>query len=125
MLTIEGMNDDFITECVVHMCECLGIEVPNIHIFVDDTIKPDGACYENSPNDFMVVLKSQDIGQMLVTLAHEMTHVKQFMKNNLSAHFDNKIPYMERWWEKEAYEMEVVITKSLIEYVKIKLDKLE
>jgi hypothetical protein len=54
---------------------------------------------------------------MIVTLAHEMVHVKQYLKDNLAEHFTYDIPYMERWWEKEAYAMEVEITKSIIEMV--------
>ncbi len=117
MILVEGMNQNFIEKCVIHMCEILGIDVPDLHIFVDETIKPNGACYQNSPDEFMIVLKDQADGQMIVTLAHEMVHVKQYLKDNLAEHFTYDIPYMERWWEKEAYAMEVEITKSIIEMV--------
>lgn len=118
MLTIEGnLNSSFVKNAVHFFCDILKISVPNIHIFTDSTISPNGACYRNSDDDFMIVLKERDYGQMIVTLAHELVHVKQYLKDGLSDKWDSSIPYMERWWEQEAYEKEVELTKLLIEAV--------
>jgi hypothetical protein len=116
MLVIEGLNENIATKCVQFFCSQLGIDVPKfLHIFVDETIKVNGAVYQNAADDYLMVLKGQEDGQMIVTLAHELTHVKQFIKNNLADEFTNDIPYMERWWEIEAYKMEEVLIKALIE----------
>jgi Zn-dependent peptidase ImmA (M78 family) len=92
----------------------LGIHVPDITIFSDQTIQPNGACYRADENEFMIVLKERDEGQMMLTLAHEMVHVKQYLLDDLSDQFDEKIPYMERWWEQEAFSKEVDLMKLLI-----------
>jgi hypothetical protein len=116
MLVIEGLDKNIITKCVNFFCSKLGIEVPrSLHIFVDDTINVQGAVYQNAVDDYMIVLKSQEDGHMLVTLAHELTHVKQYVKDDLAKQFTREIPYQERWWEIEAYQMEVQLVSSLLE----------
>ena len=66
-----------------------------------------GLCLDESDDEFIILVKDtgRDIGQVFVTIAHEMVHVKQYMKENLGWFLDNHndIPYMERWWEKEAF----------------------
>jgi hypothetical protein len=115
---IEGLDVNFTKKAVQLFCSVLGIDNPCLHIFVDSTIKVTGACYQADKNDFMIVLQDQPCdGQMMVTLAHELVHVKQYLQNDLAAKFDATIPYMERWWEQEAYEKEVELTKLLIEAV--------
>ena len=117
-IKIEGiLNEAFVQEVVIFFCDALGVSVPNLHIFTDQTITPCGACYRNSDNDFMIVLKERDEGQMMVTLAHEMVHVKQYLLDGLSEQWDASIPYMERWWEQEAYQKEAELTKLLIEAI--------
>ena len=112
---IEGMNQEFIGKVVRFFCDALGIGVPNLHIFVDDTICVAGACYQNDHDDYLIALRQQDGGQMIVTLAHELVHVKQYVLDGLAQKLDTAIPYQERWWEVEAYEKEVELTKLLIE----------
>ena len=112
---IDGMNQEFIGKVVRFFCDALGIGVPNLHVFVDDTISVAGACYQNDHDDYLIALRQQDLGQMLVTLAHELVHVKQYVLDDLAEKWDTSIPYRERWWEVEAYEKEVELTKLLIE----------
>jgi Zn-dependent peptidase ImmA (M78 family) len=115
---IEGnINKNFCQKAVQLFCAALSIDVPSIHIFTDETIRPNGACYRADENEFMIVLKERDEGQMMLTLAHEMVHVKQYLLDDLSNKFDDSIPYMERWWEQEAFEKEVVLTKMLIQAI--------
>lgn len=114
----EGLDSNLIEQYVEHFCQILEIEIPKLLIFVDDTILPTGACYENEPGDYMIVLKARaDEGQMVVTLAHEMVHVKQFLCDDLAARFDTAIPYDERWWEQEALDKERMLIKSLVEHI--------
>ena len=50
--------------------------------------------------------KLQFFEQML-SLAHEMIHIKQYMKGELSTnHVPEKIPYKKQPWELEAHKME-------------------
>lgn len=115
---IEGnLNVDFAQKAVQFFCEHLGISVPNLHIFTDETIQVNGACYQNDKDDYMIVLREQDYGQMIVTLAHELTHVKQYIQDQLAIHFDSTIPYLDRWWEQEAIQNEVELMTLLIEAV--------
>ena len=115
---IEGnLNKNFVSLAIDFLCDALGIPVPNLHIFTDQTIEPCGVCYRADEKDFMIVLKERDQGHMMLTLAHELVHVKQYLKDGLSDKWDSSIPYMERWWEQEAYEKEVELTKLLIEAV--------
>lgn len=118
VVEIEGaLNKLFVSKAIKFFCEHLGIEIPNLQVFTDQTIFVSGACYRNSENDFMIVLKEREQGQMIVTLAHELVHVKQYIVDNLFERWDPSIPYMERWWEKEAYLMEVELMKLLIQSV--------
>lgn len=117
-VVIEGnLNSSFVKSVIDLFCDILKISVPNLHIFTDQTINPNGACYRNGSDEFMIVLKERDAGQMMVTLAHELVHVKQYLNDNLSEEYDTSIPYMERWWEVEAFQMEVELTKILIDRV--------
>jgi hypothetical protein len=111
-----GLDHNFIVKCLNRFAVMLEINLPeNICIFVDDTIRVNGACYQNDHDDYMIVLKIQDEeGDMVQTLAHEMVHVKQFLKDDLASLFRTDIPYMERWWEIEAYKKEIDLMKDLI-----------
>lgn len=118
MITVEGLDENFVKKAVDLFCNALNINPPSIHIFVDDTIKPNGACYQVYEDEYLIVLKDQpNDGHMMVTLAHEMVHVKQFISDRLATEFDSSIPYMSRWWEVEAYALEVELTKLLIDAI--------
>ena len=81
------------------------------HIIDDDLDKP---------REFMVELDASmgnSFKQILIWLAHEMVHVKQFVKGELwdyedtrvvwkSKQYSNKQPYNEQPWEKEVYRLE-------------------
>lgn len=66
-----------------------------------------GICLDESEDEFIILVKDKgrNITDVFVTIAHEMIHVKQYMKENLGWFLDNRsdIPYLERWWEKEAF----------------------
>ena len=62
----------------------------------------------------------QSAGEIAQTLAHELVHVKQFIRKELNADMDRwkrdripadvMIPYRSQPWEIEAYEMEGWLT---------------
>ena len=64
--------------------------------------------------------KLQFLEQML-SLAHEMIHIKQYMKGELSTkHIPEKIPYKLQPWELEAHKMEhELFAKCFPWYMKI------
>jgi Zn-dependent peptidase ImmA (M78 family) len=123
MITIEdcSLDKDFVSSAIALFCDALGIKIPNLLIYMDETIKPNGVCYRNNDTEFMILLKDgRSDAETMITLAHELVHVKQYLVDDLSNKFDDSIPYMERWWEKEAFELEVVLTKLLIETIQKK-----
>lgn len=77
-----------------------------------------GLCYDVSDTEFVVFVKeaNRNIGEIFTTIAHEMVHVKQYMKENLGSLMDNSssIPYLDRWWEKEAYYRSVPLVEKYI-----------
>jgi Zn-dependent peptidase ImmA (M78 family) len=116
-----SLDENFIESAIHLFCDSLGISVPNLLIYTDETIRPNGACYRNSADEFMILLKNgRSDADTMITLAHELVHVKQFMVDNLSEQLDASIPYMERWWEQEAYEKEVELTRLLIKAIEQK-----
>lgn len=45
--------------------------------------------------------------EQMITLAHEMVHIKQYMKGELSSFTTSKkIPYKNQYWEQEAQKIE-------------------
>jgi hypothetical protein len=81
-----------------------------------------GLCLDESDDEFIVFVKEQDrnIGQIFTTIAHEMVHVKQYMKENLGWFLNNRkdIPYLDRWWEVEAYSESVPLVEKFAKTLK-------
>lgn len=115
-LRVDGIPDEsIVTKTVDFFCRVLNIPSDiDIHLFVDETLQSQGACYQNSPSEYMIVLACQKIEQMIVTIAHELVHIKQFIYDELDKHFDDSIPYHERWWEQEASESESVLMELFL-----------
>ena len=105
------------------LCEELGIFPKRLTIAAyeidEDTL---GMCIDESEDEFLVLVKERDrdIGQIFNTIAHEMIHVKQYMKENLGWFMDNRsdIPYMERWWEKEAFSNSIPLVEKFAKTLK-------
>ncbi|MDB9980591.1 hypothetical protein OAD61_00615 [bacterium] len=79
-----------------------------------------GLCYEVDFKQeylIMVAKKGRNITEIYTTIAHEMIHVKQFMKENLSKIVieKHKPIYSERWWEIEAEEKSTDIVKKYVD----------
>jgi hypothetical protein len=97
----------FIEKFARFLCDELQIRPAKVTIVpyeLDDGIL--GLCLDESDDEFIVFVKEKDrdIGCICTTIAHEMIHVKQFLKENLN-HWLNTCrdtPYHKRWWEVEA-----------------------
>lgn len=114
----DRLDKNFIQDAVKLFCIALEIKMPTILIYTDETIKPNGVCYRNDETEFMILLKDgRSDAETMITLAHELVHVKQYLVDDLSNKFDDSIPYMERWWEQEAFELEVALTELLIQAI--------
>jgi len=96
-----------------------------------------GLCGRTGEREITISLYSRlPFAKMMYTLAHEMTHVKQFVKgqyrSELSRNGRHKrfwlgkqvvAKYEDRPWEKEAYRMESVLVEKLLERVAQKSKK--
>jgi Zn-dependent peptidase ImmA (M78 family) len=117
----DRLNKKFVQDVVTLFCNALKIKLPTILIYADETIKSNGVCYRNDETEFMILLKDgRSDAETMVTLAHELVHVKQYLVDDLSNKFDDSIPYMERWWEQEAFELEAVLIELLVEAIEQK-----
>jgi hypothetical protein len=89
------------------LCEELAVFPTSITIVPFDEKDCVGICIDESDTEFLILVKEdgRNIGEVFTTIAHEMIHVKQYMKQNLGWLLDqhNHIPYEQRWWENEAF----------------------
>jgi hypothetical protein len=116
-------NPKLVENFAVFLCRELDIMPLKVTIApyeLDDGIL--GLCLDESDDEFIVFVKEQDrnIGQIFTTIAHEMVHVKQYMKENLGWFLNNRkdIPYLDRWWEVEAYSNAVPLVEKFTETLK-------
>jgi len=77
-----------------------------------------GLCGQIDEVEYDIELKDTNVTQMLITLAHEMVHVKQYARNELKQlvrqpmyrwkkeYLPLDTPYADQPWEKEAYALE-------------------
>jgi hypothetical protein len=77
-----------------------------------------GMCIDESDNKFIILVNENErnITEVFDTIAHEMIHVKQYMKENLGWFLDNRsyIPYEYRWWEQEAFQTSGKIVEDFV-----------
>lgn len=99
------LTEKFVTFC----CDELDINPGSICLEGWDTPlfnKANGLCYEvEHGKEYLVHVytKDRNMTEIYNTVAHEMIHIKQFMKQNLENVLKQHKPiYTERWWEKEA-----------------------
>lgn len=112
---IEVHNLDYkmvIKDFVSFLCKELQINPNKVYVYgMDESVYKEqravGACIDE-PNDEFILLVyqgSRKIENIFDTIAHEMIHVKQFLKENLN-HWLNTcsdVPYKQQWWEVEAW----------------------
>lgn len=113
-------NSRTVKSFVRFLCAELVIEPKRITVAEWEELESNviGLCIDESEDEFIILVKMQtrNMQEMLVTIAHEMIHVKQHMKENLGWFLDNRshIPYLERWWEKEAFSNALPLYKKYI-----------
>ena len=115
--------DPVLTEQFVTFC-CKELDISPNYIYVEgwDTPlfnKANGLCYEVE-HDYeyliMVQTKDRNITEIYNTVAHELVHVKQFIKEDLVNHIEKEKPiYSERWWEKDASKNSVELVKKYVD----------
>lgn len=93
----------------------------------------DNICIEGRPRDFIIDIDDGlSLRQTIRVLAHELVHVKQYATGQLKDY--TKSPHKVKWngdivedclkeywktpWEKEAYKMELHLSKSFFAYLK-------
>ena len=91
----------------------------DICIEVSDETDVCGYCMAVDKREFIIEVKEDlDKLEFVSTLCHEMVHVKQYARGELD--IDGKMSYktheeyMNLWYEKEAYEQEVILTKKFL-----------
>ena len=97
----------------------------DISVFVHFTknINEMGLCHVEEKDVIGVQINTnQSAAEIAQTLAHELVHVKQFIRKELNADMDRwkrdripedvMIPYRNQPWEIEAFEKEVWLTKA-------------
>ena len=118
-INVHGLNEELAEKAIRFFCSELDINPAEISIMADSTLSVNGMCFENEVGDYLILVNTvkRNITQIFLTIAHELVHVKQYMKENLAKCFaedKGKTPYKERWWEKEAFEKE---TELLVKFV--------
>lgn len=107
-ITVATPHPQLVKKFVEWLCDELQIRPRNLEVYAQDDLEGAlGLCMDVSDDEFMILVKTEhrDIGDYFVTIAHEMIHVKQYLKENLGHWLDScsDIPYMQRWWEVEAF----------------------
>lgn len=94
-----------------------------IEIFLDDIEEgTNGMLIDDIPNKkfIMLVQNGRHISHILMTIVHELVHVKQYIRDGLAEVGENifkTVPYLERWWEKEAFEKTSQIIENYIRHL--------
>jgi hypothetical protein len=115
--------DYVVKKFIEFICKELDIQPHRLTIAsYDEDDGNNGLCMDESDSEFIILVKEtgRSVGKILVTIAHEMIHVKQHMKENLGWYLDNHkdIPYLDRWWEKEAFENAVILVEKFAKGIK-------
>jgi hypothetical protein len=96
-----------------------------------------GVASKTGPKEITVVVDSQlKLPQMLMTLAHEMVHAKQYIRGHYKATVSRNgklkklwlgkqysVVYHKRPWEREAFRREGELVNALLESVAQKMSK--
>ena len=61
---------------------------------------------------FMRIRKGQSHEDLLTAVFHEMVHIKQYIRDEFPLFEESSIDYLERPWEKEAYDLQELILDS-------------
>lgn len=142
ILTYGKKRKDMILSLANFFAKQLNIHKSNYKVFIvtDPSLKADGnngVCAKTGEREISVALYSRlGFGQLLHTLAHEMVHVKQFIRGHYRQvpmkygkgvyHYwlgkRVNLEYIKRPWEIEAMSREAVLVGNLTAHVE-KLNK--
>lgn len=115
--------DPLLEKFVLFICNEYSIRPKKIEIAPLEEDGLLGLCIDESPNEFTILVKEgeRNLGEIFTTVAHEMIHVKQHMKENLGWFLTHRshIPYEERWWEVEAFGNAVALVEKFTQTLKV------
>jgi len=115
----QTLTENFVKFCCEHLDvypEVISVEGWDTPLLINNAT---GLCYEVE-HDYEYLIhvytRNRNVTEIYNTVAHEMIHIKQFMKQDL----DNVIKfhkpiYSERWWEKEASDNSYDIVKKYVD----------
>lgn len=121
-LVLDISNKKLVEKFTKFLLGKLNISPKSIEIASTEMKDCHGICVDITEDNYLILVDETDrnITEIFVTIAHEMVHVKQYMKENLGWFLENRsyIPYETRWWEKEAFEKSVEYVKAFAKKVK-------
>jgi len=113
----DALIDDF----VYYICKHFGILPRRISIESAELVGNRGMCFDDDVGEFTILVnRTDDVGAIFATVAHEMIHVKQYMTQNLGQILDEstELPYDSRWWEEEAFNGAVPLVEAFANKIK-------
>lgn len=113
----DALIDDF----VYYICKHFGIIPRRISIESAELVGNRGMCFDDDVGEFTILVnRTDDVGAIFATVAHEMIHVKQYMTQNLGQILDEstELPYDSRWWEEEAFNGAVPLVEAFANKIK-------
>ena len=113
----DALIDDF----VYYICKHFGILPRRISIESAELVGNRGMCFDDDVGEFTILVnRTDDVGAIFTTVAHEMIHVKQYMTQNLGQILDEstELPYDSRWWEEEAFNGAVPLVEAFANKIK-------
>lgn len=118
-------NSAVVKSFIRFLCTELKIKPKRIIIAELEDLKSNtiGLCIDESEDEFIILVKeaTRALQDILITIAHEMVHVKQYIMQDLGWYLDRyaHIPYNERWWEKEAFAKSVLLVEKYVIHLTI------
>ena len=118
-IKIQGLDEKLTQDFVYFCCKELDVQPDSIEIVGDDwTGENTGLCIDLDEKDFLIcaAVNDRNLTQIYTTIAHELVHIKQYMKQDLGSLLNKDKPeYLDRWWEKEAREKSLDLVKKFVD----------
>jgi len=115
-----ALAEDVVNFCITQMMPRM--RTLDICIEVSEDTDICGYCLAVDKREFVIeVSNSISKLEFISTLCHEMVHVKQYARSELDINgkmsYKTHEEYMNLWYEKEAYEQEVILTKAFLQTI--------
>jgi len=110
-ITVSNLSSN-LEELVRFTCDYLGIQPRSLEVDVLEVTGYQGMCIDLETDSFLILVKNHE-GQH-ETLAHELVHVKQYMKQDLGSLLGTE-EYETSWWEQEARSLSKQIMEKFNE----------